>query len=93
MHRLSTQAGDVLASLKLDTTLKPSSAPLPRPDGVFVLLTDAGANYRALVSMDPALGRVKWRRQAPDRWSTTRCLRRRKPSSSVHPPATSPRIA
>ena len=72
MHRLSSRDGAVLASLKLDATLKPSSAPLVRSDAVFVLLTDAGMDYRALVSLDPALSRVKWRRAAPDRWSTTR---------------------
>ena len=72
MHRLSAQDGAVLASLKLDATLKPSSAPVVRSDAVLVLLTDAGMDYRALVSLDPALWRVKWRRPAPDRWSTTR---------------------
>ena len=72
MHRISAQTGEVLASLKVDSTLRPSSAPLLRADGVFVLLTDAGANHRALVSMDPALRQVKWRRQASDRWTTTR---------------------
>jgi outer membrane protein assembly factor BamB len=37
-----------------------------------VLLADQGANYRALVSVDPALRRVTWRRGAPDRWTTSR---------------------
>jgi outer membrane protein assembly factor BamB len=72
MHRLAPGSGELLASLKLDPTLKPSSVPLLRPEAVFVLLTDAGADYRALVSVDPALGRLNWRRQAPDRWTTTR---------------------
>jgi outer membrane protein assembly factor BamB len=72
IHRLATRDGEVLSSLKLDATLKPSSAPRVRPDAVFVLLTDGGADYRALVSIDPALRRINWRRQAPDRWTTTR---------------------
>lgn len=72
IHRLATRDGEVLASLKLDATLKPSSAPRVRPDAVFVLLTDGGVDYRALVSIDPALQRINWRRQAPDRWTTTR---------------------
>jgi eukaryotic-like serine/threonine-protein kinase len=78
MHRLSAQNGEVLGSLKVDTTLKPGSAPLLRPDGALVLLTDAGADHRALVAMDLALERVRWRRQAPDRWSTTRVFATRK---------------
>jgi outer membrane protein assembly factor BamB len=52
--------------------LKPSGAPLVRPDAVLVLLTNAGMDYRALVSMDAALGRINWRREAPAHWTTTR---------------------
>lgn len=72
MHRLAASGGKVLASLKLDPVLKPGTAPLVTQDAVLVLLADQGANYRALVSLDRALGRVNWRKAALDRWSTTR---------------------
>lgn len=72
VHRLAGATGEALASLKLDPTLKPSSAPVVTSNAVFVLLTDKGVNYRVLVSLDPALNRINWRRDAPDRWTTTR---------------------
>jgi len=72
MHRTSASNGEVLSSLRLDSTLKPGTAPVITRDGVIVLLSDQGADYRALVSLDPSLARVRWRRAAPDRWSTTR---------------------
>lgn len=72
MHRLAASSGEELSFLKLDPALKPSTAPLLTRDAVLVLLADQEANYRVLVSLDPALGRVNWRRAAPDRWSTTR---------------------
>jgi outer membrane protein assembly factor BamB len=72
MHRVATSNGALLSSLKLDETLKPGTAPLLRSDAVLVLLSDRGADYRALVSVDPRLRRINWRRQAPDRWTTTR---------------------
>jgi outer membrane protein assembly factor BamB len=72
MHRVATGSGALLSSLKLDETLKPGTAPLVRSDAVLVLLSDRGADYRALVSLDPAVKQINWRRQAPDRWTTTR---------------------
>lgn len=72
MHRLAANSGKVLASLRLDPVLKPGTAPFLTQDAVLVLLVGQGANYRALVSLDLALGRVNWRQAAPDRWSTTR---------------------
>jgi outer membrane protein assembly factor BamB len=72
MHRLSAATGDPLSSVRLDSALKPSSAPLITKDAVFVLLADEGADYRALVALDPALGKVKWRREASTRWTTSR---------------------
>jgi outer membrane protein assembly factor BamB len=72
MHRFALKDGEILASLELDSTLKPASAPLITPSGVFVLLADSRAEYRVLVLLDLALGRVNWRRAAPDRWSTSR---------------------
>ena len=72
MHRVAASSGALLSSLKLDETLKPATAPLIRRDAVLVLLSDRGADYRALVSLDPALKQINWRRQAPDRWATTR---------------------
>ena len=72
MHRLSLATGERLSSLKVDPALKPSSAPIVSSDAVLVLLADQGADYRALVSIDPALKGVRWRQTPPDRWSTTR---------------------
>jgi outer membrane protein assembly factor BamB len=72
MHRLATRDGRQKSSLKLDPALEPGSAPLVTRDALLVLLTDKQANYRALVSIDPALARVHWRRPAVDSWSTTR---------------------
>jgi eukaryotic-like serine/threonine-protein kinase len=72
MHRLSVATGEPLSSLKLDSALKPSSAPLVTEKAVIVLLADEGAEYRAMVALDPALGGVKWRREAPTRWTTSR---------------------
>lgn len=72
MYRLAPTNGDVLSSLKLDPMLRPGTAPVLTSSAVLVLLADQGADYRALVSLDPALGRINWRRAAPGRWTTTR---------------------
>jgi outer membrane protein assembly factor BamB len=72
MHRLAPNTGEVQSSMSLDAVLKPATAPLITRDAVLVLLTNKQADYKALVSLDPALGRVNWRRDAPDRWTTTR---------------------
>ena len=72
MHRLSVETGKPLSSLKLDSALKPVSAPLVMENGVIVLLADEGADYRAMVAMDAALAGVKWRREASPRWTTSR---------------------
>ena len=72
MHRLDARSGIVLASRKLDPNLKPSSAPVPTADSVLVLLTDREANYRMLISVDPALERERWRVTAEKVWSTSR---------------------
>jgi len=72
VHRLEPRNGELHSSLKIDPVLRPVSAPLLREDAVLVLLADEQANYRALVSLDPALGRVRWRQSATDRWTTSR---------------------
>lgn len=72
MHRLAPSRGEVQSSLSLDAVLTPGTAPLITRDAVLVLLTNKQADYKALLSLDPALGRVNWRREAPDRWSTSR---------------------
>lgn len=72
MHQLAPNTGDVLASVNVDPVLQPTSAPLITQDAVLVLLTDKSAEHRAMVSLDPSLRRVNWRRAAPDRWTTTR---------------------
>jgi outer membrane protein assembly factor BamB len=71
MHRVAAGDGEA-SSLKLDAALKPFSEPLVTQNAVLVLLADQGADYRALVSIDSSLGRVNWRRAAPDRWTTSR---------------------
>ena len=72
MHRLEPSTGVRRASLKLDPALTPASVPLITGSAVVVLLVDQKADYRALVSLDPALDRVRWRVTASDRWTTTR---------------------
>jgi outer membrane protein assembly factor BamB len=72
MYRLAPGSGDVRSSLKVDSVLKPVSAPVLKKDAVLVLLADTEANYRAVVSLDPTLARVRWRQTAPDRWTTSR---------------------
>jgi outer membrane protein assembly factor BamB len=72
IYRVAASNGEVRASINVDTVLKPTSAPVVTKDAVFVLLADKEANYRAVVSLDLALARIKWRRAAPDRWSTSR---------------------
>lgn len=72
MYRLAASNGEVRASINVDPVLKPTSAPVPTKDAVLVLLADKEANYRAVVSLEPALARIKWRQAAPDRWTTSR---------------------
>ncbi len=72
LHQLAPTSGEVLSSLKLDMSLKPTGVPVISNDAVFVLLTDQGADHRAVVSVDLTLNRVRWRQAAPDRWSTSR---------------------
>ena len=63
---------EALALVGAIPPLQPTSAPVVTKDGVLVLLVDTEANYRAVVSLDPALARIKWRQAAPDRWTTSR---------------------
>lgn len=72
LHRLSAASGEVRSSLKIDPALKPMSAPLLSAGAVLVLLADEQADYRAIVSVDPALDRINWRQAAPDKWTTSR---------------------
>jgi outer membrane protein assembly factor BamB len=72
IYRLSPSNGEVRSSLKVDSVLKPASAPFLGKDGVLALLADKEANYRAVVALDPALAGVRWRQTAPDRWTTSR---------------------
>jgi outer membrane protein assembly factor BamB len=78
VYRLDPSTGDIRSSLKLDPTLRPFSAPLLTANAVLVLLADQQAEYRALVSIDPSLGRVNWRQAAPDRWTTSRVFATRR---------------
>ncbi len=46
---------------------------MPQPQGRNqILLSDAAADYCALVSADPALTRINWRVAAETSWSTSR---------------------
>ena len=72
LHRLAASSGVVRSSIRLDTALRPVAAPVVTRDAVLVLLADTQADYRALVSLDPALSKVRWRRPAPDKWATSR---------------------
>lgn len=72
VHRINMRKGEVLSSLKPDMNLMPASLPVTSGDALLVLLVDKGADYRALVSLDLALSRIRWYRRAPDRWTTTR---------------------
>jgi len=78
MYRLDPSNGKRRSSLKLDPTLTPVSAPLLTANAVLVLLADRQAEYRALVSIEPALSRVNWRQAAPDRWTTSRVFATRR---------------
>ena len=72
IYRVAASNGEVRASINVDSVLKPTSAPVVTNDAVLVLLADKEANYRAVVSLDPALARIKWRQDAPDQWTTSR---------------------
>jgi outer membrane protein assembly factor BamB len=72
MHRLDAARGSVVASLKLDGKLKPRSVPVLAGDSLLVLLTNEGDDYRALVSLDPTLSRIRWRQDAATQWNTSR---------------------
>jgi len=72
LHRIDVRNGNVLASRKLDASLKPSSVPFRTANSLLVLLTDQAADYRALVSVDPVLKSVLWHVTADKTWSTSR---------------------
>jgi outer membrane protein assembly factor BamB len=72
IHRIGVRDGTVLGSRRLDTTLKPSSFPVPTTDSLLVLLTDQAADYRALASVDPSLNGIRWRATAETNWTTSR---------------------
>jgi outer membrane protein assembly factor BamB len=72
LHRLDARTGEVRSSLKLDSTLAPSSLPIASGGELFVLLADQKADYRAVVAVDRTLNRIMWKQVAADRWSTSR---------------------
>jgi outer membrane protein assembly factor BamB len=72
LHRIDARRGVILGAKKLDDQLRPRSVPVRTGDGVLVLLADAGASYRALVSLDRELRTVRWRQNAASAWSTSR---------------------
>jgi hypothetical protein len=72
VYRLDPGSGNIRSSINVDPVLKPTSAPVLTTQSLLVLLADTEANYRAVVSLDPSLARVRWRQAAPDRWTTSR---------------------
>ena len=72
IYRLAPSNGEVRGSLNVDSILRPTSAPLLTKDAILLLLADKDAHFRAVVSLDPGLTRVRWRQSAPDRWTTSR---------------------
>ena len=72
LYRLDLDTGEIRSSWGTDVVLRPVSAPVPVADAVLLLLSDNQANYRAVVSLNRALTRVRWRRNATDRWTTSR---------------------
>lgn len=72
VSRFDPSSGEIRSSIIVDPALKPTAAPLVTADSVLVLLADGEANYRAVVSVDRSLARIKWRQNAPTRWTTSR---------------------
>lgn len=72
--RVDGRTGAIVSTAKPDATLIPRSVPRVSGDSVLVLLTDAGADYRVLVSLDRTLAAVRWRQSAPKNWSTSRAF-------------------
>lgn len=74
LYRVDPRNGAVLSSLKLDEKLIPRSVPVVTDDSVLMLLTDEAVDYRALVSLDLRLERVRWRLTATKTWDTSRAF-------------------
>lgn len=72
IHRVDAASGRILGAQRLDDALRPSSVPVPTRDGLLVLLTDPGAEYRGLVSLDFGLESVRWRQDTASAWSISR---------------------
>jgi outer membrane protein assembly factor BamB len=72
IHRIDAARGTVTNTHKIDATLRPKSVPAKASDSVVVLLGDASADNRAVVSLDPALTTIRWRVSAEPRWTTSR---------------------
>jgi outer membrane protein assembly factor BamB len=75
LHRVDSAKGAIRSSRKVDEALRPASAPVIAGDSVVALLTDRAADYRAMVSLDLGLDRIRWRQDASTPWSTSRVLR------------------
>jgi outer membrane protein assembly factor BamB len=72
--RVDPEQGQVLSSLKVDDTLQPGGVPVVSGENVLVLLVDKSADYRALVSLDRNVTRVRWRVNAEKNWLTSRAF-------------------
>ncbi len=72
LHRVDAASGKPLASLQVDTVLRPRGVPVPEGDSLLVLLGDRRGVPVALVSVDLALMRVAWRQAGTAPWSTAR---------------------
>lgn len=74
VYRVDPRSGAILGSQRVDEKLSPRSVPVRTNDSLLVLLTDEGADYRALVSLDLELEKVRWRQAAAKTWSTSRAF-------------------
>lgn len=72
LHRVEARSGTVVGSRKLDPVLTPKGVPVRTADSVLILLIDKSADHRALVALDPALERVRWRVATDTLWRTSR---------------------
>jgi outer membrane protein assembly factor BamB len=72
LYRLDLNTGEVRSTWGIDVVFRPVSAPVLVTDAVLLLLADNQANYRAVVSLDSTLTRVRWRQNAPEPWTTSR---------------------
>lgn len=72
IFRLNAKTGEITAEMKLETT--PVGWPTVTPDSLLLFLNRGGGagGAQSLLSIDPALKKIKWRKPAASNWSVTR---------------------